>query len=210
MQGPKGYPPTTRLAPHGMWMSHLPPGSWPVLFPSSRNCSLRSSPTPGCASLTQSGVWPLLSAHLYRSALPAPSLSGNPSGGGGFGLQSQKALRFRGWGQGFPPCSVWEALANFQILALSGQGGDCWAQTPHPKCHPAPPSLGLATPRAHQARHMAGVGGGGGGGGILGPFPRRETEARGDSGTCPGNPRRQGQGGGDGVRTWDPLTPEGA
>ena len=51
---------------------------------------------------------------------------------------------------------------------------------------------------------MAGVGSGGGG--ILGLFPRRETEERGDPGTCPGNPRHQGRGG-DGVRTQDPLTP---
>lgn len=141
MQGPKAYPPTTRLAPHGMWMSHLPPGLGLRCSLLQEFCSLRSSPTPGCASLTS--VWslaPSLRPICTRSALPAPSLSRSP-GGRGLDSKSQKALRFPWVGPGLPlrVLSLGGA-GNFQILALSGRGGDCWAQTPHPKCHPAPPS----------------------------------------------------------------------
>ena len=124
--------------------------------PSSRNSVPCAHPPPRAARAWTS-VWslaPPLRPNCAPSALPAPRPSRSPAGGrGGEGLdsKSQKALRFPWVGPGLPlRVLCLGGAGNFQILAQSKPGGDCWGQTPHPKLHPAPPS-----PRSGHPEKMA-------------------------------------------------------
>ena len=124
--------------------------------PSSRNSVPCAHPPPRAARAWTS-VWslaPSLRPNCAPSALPAPRPSRSPAGGrGGEGLdsKSQKALRFPWVGPGLPlRVLCLGGAGNFQILAQSKPGGDCWGQTPHPKLHPAPPS-----PRSGHPEKMA-------------------------------------------------------
>lgn len=115
--------------------------SWPALFPPPGILFPALIPHPGLRKPDFSLEFgPFSPPNLYPECPPRPQPI-EESGGRGLDSKSQKALRFPWVGPGLPlrVLSLGGA-GNFQILALSGRGGDCWAQTPHPKPHPAPPS----------------------------------------------------------------------
>lgn len=150
MQGPKAYLASTRLASHGMWMSHLPPGLGLRCSLLQEFCSLRSSPTRGCTGLTS--VWslaPSLRPICAPSALPAPSPSRSPGEGAGLQVPESPALPVGGAGAS-PPRAQFGRRWQFSNFGAEPAGRRLLVQTPHPKPHPAPLS-----PRSGHPEKMA-------------------------------------------------------
>ena len=145
---PRSLPSVHQAGPSGHVDIPFASRSWPALFPPPGILFPVLIPHLGLRGPDFSLEFgPFSPPHLCPERPPRPQPIEEP-GGRGLDSKSQKALRCPWVGPGLPlrVLSLGGA-GNFQILALSRRGGDCWSRPLTPNPTPPRRALGLATRR---------------------------------------------------------------